>query len=56
MEAGVKIIQAPGDANTVIVKTAVQAVNNSAASVIVGEDTDLLVLMAATAGQLELWN
>lgn len=47
--AGVKVIQAPDDADTVIVKTAVQAANNGAQTVIVGEDTDLLVLMATTS-------
>ena len=47
---GVKVVivhQATGDANTLIVKKAIQMVVSKTVSVIVGQDTDLLVLMIA---------
>lgn len=43
--AGVAVLQAEDDADTLIVSTAIEKANEVKTSVLVGEDTDLLVLM-----------
>ena len=46
-DAGVPVLQASGDADTLIVRTAISHSLEGRNAVVVGEDTDLLVLLAA---------